>query len=47
VIAALTGLATVLAGNTGFGDLTAGQWMTIAAAVALAFGGVYGIKNSA
>ena len=46
VIAALGSLATVMVGNTGFADLTTGQWMTISLAVAIAFGGVYGVKNS-
>jgi len=46
VIAALGSLATVMVGDTGFGDLKAGQWVTIALAVSVAFGGVYGIKNS-
>lgn len=46
VIAALGSLATVMVGDTGFGDLSAGQWVTIALAVSVAFGGVYGIKNS-
>jgi len=45
-IAALGSLATVLVGDTGFGDLTAGQWVTIALAVAVAFGGVYGVRNA-
>jgi hypothetical protein len=46
VIAALGSLATVMVGDIGFGDLTAGQWVTIALAVTIAFGGVYGVKNS-
>jgi hypothetical protein len=46
VIAALSSLATVMVGKTGFGDITAGQWVTIAFAVTVAFGGVYGVKNS-
>jgi hypothetical protein len=46
VIAALGSLATVMVGNTTFSDLTTGQWVTIALAVAVAFGGVYGIRNS-
>lgn len=46
VIAALGSLATVLVGDTGFGDLTTGQWVTLASVVVVAFGGVYGIKNS-
>jgi hypothetical protein len=45
-IAALGSLATVMVGDTGFGDLTAGQWVTITLAVTVAFGGVYGVKNS-
>jgi hypothetical protein len=46
VIAALGSLATVMVGDAGFGDLTAGQWVTIALATTVAFGGVYGVKNS-
>jgi hypothetical protein len=46
LIAALGSLATVMVGDTGFENLTAGQWVTIALAVTVAFGGVYGIKNS-
>jgi len=46
VIAALGSLATVMVGSAGFGDLTAGQWVTIALAVTVAFGGVYGIRNT-
>jgi hypothetical protein len=46
VIAALGSLATVMVGDTAFGDLTTGQWMTIALAVTVAFGGVYGVKNN-
>jgi len=46
VIAALGSLATVMVGDIGFADLTAGQWVTIALAVTVAFGGVYGVRNS-
>ena len=46
VIAALGSLATVLVGDMGLGDLTTGQWMTIAFGALVAFGGVYGIRNS-
>ena len=35
-----------MVGDTGFSDPTAGQWMTIALAVTVSFGGVYGVKNS-
>lgn len=45
VVAALSGLVTVLVGDVGFSDLTAGQWVTIALAALIAFGGVYGITN--
>jgi hypothetical protein len=46
VIAALGSLATVMVGDTGFGDLKPGQWVTIALAVTVAFGSVYGVKNT-
>lgn len=46
VIAALASLATVMVGDTGLGDLRAGQWVTIALAVTVAFGSVYGVKNT-
>ncbi len=45
LIAALSGLVTVLVGDTGFGDLTAGQWVTIVLAALIAGGGTYGISN--
>lgn len=41
----LTSLATVLVGNVGFGDVTAGQWVAaVLAGMALA-GGVWRIPN--
>lgn len=46
VLAGLTGLGTVLVGDTGLGDLTAGQWVVIATGVLIAGGGVYGIRNA-
>lgn len=45
VIAGLGSLAVPLVGDTGFGDLTAGQWVTIVLAALVAGGGVYGIPN--
>ena len=45
IVAALSGLAVPLVGDTGFTDITAGQWVTIALAAVVAFGGVYGITN--
>lgn len=44
-VAALSGLVTVLVGDAGFGDLTAGQWVTIALAALVAFGGVYALPS--
>lgn len=46
VVAALGSLAAVLVGNTGLGDLTAGQWVTVVLAGLVAGGGVAGIKNA-
>lgn len=47
VIAGLGSLATVLvADNTGFSDVTNGQWVVVVLAALVAGGGVYGIKNS-
>lgn len=45
-VAALSGLVTVLVGDVGLDDLTAGQWVTIALAALVAFGGVYGLTNA-
>lgn len=42
-VAALSGLVTVLVGDTTFTNLTAGQWVTIALAALIAFGGVYSL----
>jgi hypothetical protein len=44
-VAALSGLVTVLVGDVGIDDLSAGQWVTIALAALIAFGGTYGIAN--
>jgi hypothetical protein len=46
VIAGLGSLATVMVGDAEFADLTTGQWVTITLAVIVAFGGVYGVRNS-
>ena len=46
VIAALSGLVTVLVGDVGFADLSAGQWVTIVLAALVAGGGTYGIRNA-
>jgi len=47
VIAALSGLVTVLVGDIGFGDLSSGQWVTIVLAALVAGGGTWGISNQA
>jgi hypothetical protein len=46
VVAGLGSLAAVLVGDVGIGDLSAGQWVTIALAAIVAGGGVYGISNA-
>ena len=45
-VAALGSLVTVLVGDTGFGDLTDGQWVSVILVGIVAGGGVYGLKNS-
>ena len=46
VVAGLGALATVLVGDSDFGDVTDGQWVTIVLAALVAGGGVFGIKNA-
>ena len=43
VLAFLGSLVTVLVGDVGFGDITAGQWIIAVVAGLVAGGGVYGI----
>ena len=45
-VAALGSLVTVLVGDTGFGDLTDGQWVSVILGGLVAGGGVYGLKNA-
>jgi hypothetical protein len=45
VMACLGSLATVLGDNVTLSDLTAGQWVTIAAFTLGAFGGTYGLSG--
>ena len=45
-VSALGSLAVVLVGDAGLGDLSSGQWITVALAAAIAGGGVYGISNA-
>lgn len=44
-LAGLGSLAAILVGDAGFGDVTAGQWVTVVLAALVAFAGVYGIPN--
>jgi hypothetical protein len=46
IVAGLGALAAVLVGDVGLSDVTAGQWVTVALAALIAFGGVYGIRNA-
>jgi hypothetical protein len=41
LVAALSGLATVLTGGESLSGVTSAQWVVIALAALLAFGGVY------
>jgi len=45
-VAALGSLVTVLVGDTGFGELTDGQWVSVVLVGLVAGGGVYGLKNA-
>lgn len=45
VIAVLGQLTVVLVGDTGLGDLTSGQWVSIILFGALAFGGILGWQS--
>jgi hypothetical protein len=45
-VAGLGSLGAVLVGGGGFGDVSAGQWVTILLAALVAGGGVYGISNA-
>lgn len=44
-VAGLGSLAAVLVGDVSFGDVTDGQWVTVALTSLVAGGGVYGISN--
>jgi hypothetical protein len=46
VVAALSGLGTVLVGNASISDVSTAQWVTIALATVIAFGGVWGVTNA-
>ena len=44
----LGAVAAILVGSDqlGFGDITSGQWVTIALATIVALGGVFGLQNA-
>jgi hypothetical protein len=44
-VAGLGALVTVMVGDVGFGDLTAGQWVSVASTVLIAGGGTFGLTN--
>ena len=44
-IAFLGGLAAILTGKLGFGDVTAGQWVTLTLSALLAGGGTFGLSG--
>ena len=47
-VTALGAVAAILVGSDqlGFGDITSGQWVTIALATLIAIGGVFGLQNA-
>jgi hypothetical protein len=45
-VAGLSGLSAVLVGGDSLGQVTSGQWVSIALAALVAGGGVYGITNA-
>ena len=46
IVAALSLLAGYLVNNTSFGDITAGQWVSVAIAFFVALGAVFAIPNA-
>ncbi len=46
LVAGLAALGGLLVNDTGFGDITAGQWVFVISAALVAFGGTYGLKNA-
>lgn len=45
-VAGLAALGGLLVNDTGFGDITAGQWVFVAGAALVAAGGVYQLANA-
>jgi len=46
LVAGLAALGGLLVNDTSMADVTAGQWVFVASAVLVAFGGVYGLRNA-
>lgn len=46
LIAGLAALSTALVGGDPEGVVTAAEWISVALATLVAFGGVYGVKNA-
>lgn len=46
LVAGLAALGGLLVNDTGLSDITAGQWVLVALAALVAFGGVYGLPNT-
>lgn len=44
-VAFLGSLSAILTGSTTFGSMTGGQWVAIALAALVAFGGTYGLSG--
>lgn len=44
-VAGLGALGALLVNDTGFGDITAGQWVFVVLTTLLAFGGVYALPG--
>lgn len=47
LLAGLGVLAGFVTNNTAISDITVGQWITVAVAALIAFGGVFGVSNGA
>jgi hypothetical protein len=45
VVAFLGGLSTILVGSTTFSDVESGQWVALAFAAVIAFGGTLGLSG--
>lgn len=46
LVAGLGSLSAALVADKSLGDLTDGQWIVVVLAALVAFGGVYGIRNT-